>query len=160
VRADPLTVRLDDITRWSLPNLLSYVDRNAMAHSVETRLPFLDPQLAALALAMPPEVLVRGGWTKWPLRETLAARGGSEPAWRRGKRWFGAPQAAWLRQSLRPLMEAWMRDPHPSWDDIAHRQALGALQKTWLSRRPSPAWDDLMFQMLGLERFLRVWFPA
>ena len=75
LRVDPLTMRLEDIRRWSLPNLLSYVDRNAMAHSVETRLPFLDPGLAALALAMPPDLLVHDGWTKWPVRRALSARG-------------------------------------------------------------------------------------
>jgi asparagine synthase (glutamine-hydrolysing) len=160
VRVDPLAMRIQDIVRWSLPNLLSYVDRNAMAHSIETRLPFLDPQLAALALAMPPEVLVRGGWTKWPLREALAARGGSEPAWRRGKRWFGAPQSAWLRGSLSPHVERWIRNPHPIWADLTDPVAIAGFQELWRSRRPAPARDEAMFQMLSLEKFLRVWFPT
>jgi asparagine synthase (glutamine-hydrolysing) len=160
LRVDPLTMRLEDIRRWSLPNLLSYVDRNAMAHSVETRLPFLDPRLAALALAMPPDLLVHDGWTKWPVRRALSARGGAEPAWRRGKRWFGAPQAAWIRGSLRDHVDAFRRDPHPAWAEIADPHGLRRLLGAWADRRPSPAWDDRVFQMVALERFLRVWLPA
>ena len=66
VRAGGRRMRIADIERWSLPNLLTFADRNAMAHGVEMRLPFLAPGLVALSLAMPEDVLVRGGWTKWP----------------------------------------------------------------------------------------------
>jgi asparagine synthase (glutamine-hydrolysing) len=160
VRVDPLTMRLEDIRRWSLPNLLSFVDRNAMAHGVETRLPYLDPQLASLALAMPPEVLLHRGWTKWPLRCALASRGGEAPAWRRGKKWFGAPQATWLRANLAGSVQAWRQDPHPAWDDIVDRRALARLSDAWARERPTRARDDQIFQMVSLERFLRVWFPS
>ena len=67
-------MRIDDIQAWSLPNLLAFADRNAMAHSIETRLPFLDPHVAVLSLAMPGAVLFRDGWTKWPLRAPSGAR--------------------------------------------------------------------------------------
>lgn len=57
----PLTgldaMRHADIGIWSLPNLLAFADRNAMAHSIETRLPFLDPDVAVLSMAMPGSVL-------------------------------------------------------------------------------------------------------
>ena len=160
VRSDPLTVRLQDIRRWSLPNLLAYADRNAMAHSVETRLPYLDPHLAALALALPGDELIRDGWTKWPLRQVLAADGADGPAWRRGKQWFGAPQGAWLRSSLRAVVADWVRDPHPAWAEIVEPGDLDRLASRWRDRRPTAAWDDRIFEMVGLERFLRVWFPV
>jgi asparagine synthase (glutamine-hydrolysing) len=160
VRVDPLTMRLTDIERWSLPNLLAFMDRNAMAHGVETRLPYLDPRLATLALALPPEMLVRDGWTKWPLRHTLAARGGAVPAWRRGKRWFGAPQSLWLQGALKPLVKAFSEDPHPAWGSIADPSDLRRILSAWAVRPPSATWDDQIFEMLSLERFLRVWLPA
>jgi asparagine synthase (glutamine-hydrolysing) len=160
LRVDPLTIRLQDIRRWSLPNLLSYLDRNAMAHSVETRLPYLDPRVAALGLAMPADLLLHDGWTKWPLRRVLAAHGGSAPAWRRGKQWFGAPQASWLRSSLRGEVESWSQDPHPAWAEIVEPRDLRRLGSAWSVRRPGAAWDDRIFEMVALERFLRRWFPA
>ncbi len=158
--ADPLTMRLADVERWSLPNLLSYADRNSMAHGVEVRLPFLDHHVASLALAMPAEVLIRNGWTKWPLRRTLAARGGAEPAWRRGKRWFGVPQNDWLRGPMRPMIHAGAAKPHPAWDGIVERERLAAFYRTWQVSPRSDSLDDQLFAVISLERFLRVWFPG
>lgn len=158
IRVDPLTMRLADVERWSLPNLLSYVDRNAMAFGVETRLPFLDPEVVALSLAMPPEVLLRHGWSKWPLRQTLSERGGPTPAWRRGKRWFGVPQARWLRGPLAPQVEAWRRAPHPMWADLVDLGSLRGLADAWIARsRPSAAADAKVFELVALDRFFRTW---
>ncbi len=51
---DVQAMQVADIERWSLPNLLSYVDRSSMAFGVETRLPYLDPDVAALRSRCPP----------------------------------------------------------------------------------------------------------
>jgi asparagine synthetase B (glutamine-hydrolysing) len=150
-------MRLADIEVWSLPNLLAFADRNSMAHSVETRLPFLDPDVATLALAMPGDVLYRGGWTKWPLRAHLAGRGVPEAAWRRGKRWFDLPSDSWLDTSLRPAIDAFAAQPHEQWESfIAGRDLRGYVTELRGSRAPSAA-GDLMV-VLALERFFRVWF--
>lgn len=157
VRGDSRAIRLADIRRWSLPNLLAYADRNAMAHGVETRLPYLDPQIVALALAMPDDVLVHDGWTKWPLRVALARRAGSVPAWVRGKRGFGIPQNAWLRPVLAPFTHAWLDTPHPAWDTVVDGAALREFQERWLNRPARYSWDDQVFKMVALDRFFRVW---
>lgn len=161
VRTDPLTMRLADVERWSLPNLLSYVDRSAMAFGVETRLPYLDPDVATLALAMPADVLLRKGWSKWPLRRTLAERNGSAPAWRRGKRWFGVPQRVWLRGPLAQHVDEWRRDPHPLWDGLVNVYAMRQHADAWWQRRLSgtPA-DNQIFEMVALDRFFRSWFDG
>jgi asparagine synthase (glutamine-hydrolysing) len=159
VRVSSLEIRLQDIRRWSLPNLLAYADRNAMAHSVETRLPYLDASLVALSLAMPDDVLFRDGWTKWPLRVALASRAGMLPAWSPGKRWFSLPQARWLRGSLKPLVDSWISAPHPGWESVVQADRLRKFQAAWQTRKPSYAWDDQVFKMVALDRHLRVWFP-
>ncbi len=159
VRVSSLEIRLQDIRRWSLPNLLAYADRNAMAHSIETRLPYLDAAVVALSLAMPDDVVLRDGWTKWPLRVALAARAGRVPAWRPGKLWFSLPQGRWLRGELRPSVDAWIAAPHPAWESVVEPDRLREFQAAWLRRTPSTAWDDQVFQMVALERYLRVWFP-
>jgi asparagine synthase (glutamine-hydrolysing) len=160
VRADALEQRIQDIQRWSLPNLLSYADRNAMAHSVETRLPFLDHALVILALAMPDDALFRDGWTKWPLRVSLARRAGAHPAWTPGKLWFGVPQQPWLRRSLRPYVEAWRTSPHPAWAELLDPSSMRGFQEAWGRQRPSYPRDDRVFKMVALDRFLHQWFPA
>ena len=131
-----------------------------MAHGVETRLPFLDPNVVALALGMPTELLLRDGWTKWPLRKTLADLGGDGPAWRRGKRWFGVPQRAWLRGPLKPLVEAYAREPSAAWSSFANVPAARAFVHRWLdARHPNALFDDHVFTLISLDRFLRGWFP-
>ena len=160
VRVGDRSMRIADIERWSLPNLLSYVDRSAMAHGVETRLPFLDPEVASLSVAMPSDVLIRSGWTKWPLRKTLADLGGTRPAGRRGKRWFGLPQRAWLRGPLGNQVNEWRHQPSTAWAAFADPDSVKACADRWAtSRRQSASLDDQVFAMISLDRFLRVWFP-
>ncbi len=152
-------MQLSDIETWSLPNLLSYADRNSMAFGVEGRLPYLDPDLAVLALAMPDEVLARGGWSKWPLRQTLADLGGGEPAWRRGKRWFGVPQRQWLRGPLADHVNAWRREPHPLWAEVLDVSAMRRYGDAWATARGTkPAADSRIFELVALDRHLRSWF--
>ena len=160
IRVSGLDARLEDIRRWSLPNLLAYADRNAMAHSVEARLPYLDPAVVAFSLAMPDQILIRDGWTKWPLRVALAARAGADPAWSRGKRWFGIPQEQWLRGAIEPFTRTWVEQPHPAWDSIVDAGQVRRFQAQWARRKPNYAWDDQVFKMVALDRFLRVWFPS
>jgi len=161
VRVSGLTMRLADIERWSLPNLLTYVDRSAMAFAVETRLPFLDPDVVALTLAMPPKVLVHDGWSKWPLRQTLSDLNGATPAWRRGKRWFGVPQRAWLRGPLAPSVDEWRRDPHHAWTDLVDVAAMRRYGDRWMERPgSSAATDDKIFELVALDRFFRTWLAG
>jgi len=54
-----------------LPMLLRVEDRNSMAHSVESRLPFLDYRLAEFALGLPGEFKLSGGMTKQVLRSAM-----------------------------------------------------------------------------------------
>ena len=145
-----------DIGVWSLPNLLAFADRNAMAHSIETRLPFLDPDVAVLSMAMPASVLFRDGWTKWPLRRHLAHRGAPGPAWRRGKRWFDLPSDDWLATSLRPAIDALRDDPHPAWAEFVESNELSETV-TALAAAPRAGGSDELMRLLALERFFRVW---
>src|SRR5215208_3710468 len=46
------------LSETSLPTLLRYEDRNSMAFSIESRVPFLTPELANFALSLPEEHIV------------------------------------------------------------------------------------------------------
>ena len=54
-----------------LPELLHYEDRNSMAFSVESRVPFLDADLARGLMSMPFSVKIKNGQTKWVMRAAL-----------------------------------------------------------------------------------------
>jgi asparagine synthase (glutamine-hydrolysing) len=90
----------------SLPQLLRYADRNAMAFSRETRFPFLDHRLVDWCIGLPDAAFISDGWQKWILRASM--EGVLPPAiqWRADKVGYAAPLDLWLRG---PLFE-WGRE--------------------------------------------------
>lgn len=96
--------QIRDIDQYSIPVLAHWEDRFAMAHSIELRTPFLDHRLVNLALSLPTELKIRGGWTKYVLRRAVPELP-REVRWRRDKEGFLTPEERWLRNELRPVME-------------------------------------------------------
>jgi asparagine synthase (glutamine-hydrolysing) len=90
-------ILFEEVTRTSLPRLLHFEDRNSMAHSVESRTPFLDHRLVEFCLQLPPRMRIRGGETKAILREAM--RGELPPAVveRKDKKGFPEPLVHWMR---------------------------------------------------------------
>lgn len=85
-----------EITRYQLPHLLKYEDKNSMAHSIETRLPFLDYKLVEHFLALPMNLKIRDGWSKYVLRKTIDPDLPQSITWRKNKFGFLAPVNTWL----------------------------------------------------------------
>lgn len=85
--------------------LLMRVDKMAMAHSIEARVPFLDYRLVELALHIPQSFKIKNGELKHILKKAAA---GSVPnkIILRKKQGFGAPVEEWLREpkTARPLL--------------------------------------------------------
>src|SRR5260370_9225775 len=52
-------------------DILTKVDRMSMAHSIETRVPLLDHKLVEFAATIPPEMNLRGGTTKYVLKQAM-----------------------------------------------------------------------------------------
>ena len=85
----------------SLPLLLRFADRNAMAFGVESRFPFLDYELVDWAVGLPDEALVKDGWQKLLLRRAMDGILPRTIQWRADKMGYAAPQDVWLRGALR-----------------------------------------------------------
>ncbi|HEX8647519.1 MAG TPA: asparagine synthase (glutamine-hydrolyzing) [Thermoleophilaceae bacterium] len=101
--AEPLSRLQDvDIGIYLPDDLLTKTDRASMAHSLETRVPFLDAALADFALALPRRMRVRGLQKKRLLRKAVEPLVPREIA-RGRKRGFSIPAAAWLRGELEPF---------------------------------------------------------
>ncbi|MBO6523478.1 MAG: asparagine synthase (glutamine-hydrolyzing) [Balneolaceae bacterium] len=94
------------MTTASLPTLLHYEDRNSMAFSVESRVPFLDHRLVEYSFKLPTEVKIRNGWTKWILREAMKQRLPEKIYQRTDKKGFVTPgEVLWLRGKLDFLLD-------------------------------------------------------
>jgi len=88
-----------DVTRYSLPTLLRYEDRNSMGHSIESRLPFLDYRVLELGLALPVHLKLRHGYGKWALRQVAHGKIPESIRTARYKRGFDVTQS-WLAAGL------------------------------------------------------------
>jgi asparagine synthase (glutamine-hydrolysing) len=101
--AEPLARLQDaDLAPYLADDLLTKTDRMSMLHSVEVRVPFLDPVVAELALALPTSAKVRGLAKKRLLRAVASTLLPRQVA-RGAKRGFSIPMAAWLRGELLPM---------------------------------------------------------
>jgi asparagine synthase (glutamine-hydrolysing) len=99
--------RLQDVDFgvYLVDDLLVKTDRASMAHSLEARVPFLDPVVTNFAFALPARLKVRG------LSKKVLLRKAAEPLLPREvvhgrKRGFSIPAAAWLRGELEPFARA------------------------------------------------------
>lgn len=92
----------DFLTVIQLPALLRYEDRNSMAYSIESRVPFLTPQIVEFAYSLPEEHLVApDGATKSVLRESMRGLVSDVILDRRDKIGFATPERQWM-QVMRP----------------------------------------------------------
>ena len=94
---------LSDLNSWLPDNLLERGDRMSMAASLELRPPLLDHRLVELAFRLPSSVKVRGGTTKWVLKEVARRSLPAEVVDRR-KVGFRVPMGDWFRSGLRDSM--------------------------------------------------------
>jgi asparagine synthase (glutamine-hydrolysing) len=102
---------LDSFAERSLPALLRYGDRNAMAHSVESRVPFLSPPLVEFVFSLPAEQLIdRQGTTKSVFRVAMRGIVPDAVLARRDKIGFVTPQRDWLT-ALAPWVETVLAGP-------------------------------------------------
>jgi asparagine synthase (glutamine-hydrolysing) len=135
-----------DTFRRQLPGLLRYEDRNSMAFSIETRLPFLDYRLVELAFALPDEQKLEGVTTKAILRRALGDRVPPSVLARRDKMGFETPTDLWLRGRYAGEVRRRLSRPGPfqDWVDrgvlraelddyLAGRRGIGLQVWRWLS---------------------------
>ncbi|MEC3955859.1 asparagine synthase (glutamine-hydrolyzing) [Nocardia sp. CDC153] len=102
-RGDPLRRMLyADVHTWLADNLLERGDRMSMAASLELRPPFLDHRVAELAFRLPSAYKVRGGTTKWLVKE-VARRHLPNDLVDRPKVGFKVPLDTWFRGHLREM---------------------------------------------------------
>jgi len=86
--------------RNRLPELLLMrVDKISMAHSIETRVPFLDHRLVEYAMKIPSSLKLKNGVTKYILKKAVEGIIPDEIIYR-PKQGFNAPMTEWLRGPL------------------------------------------------------------
>jgi len=85
--------------------LLRFEDHNSMAHSIESRLPFLDHRLVELMFSTPSDTKIFHGTTKVVLRESMKDLLPNMINLRQDKISFNTPEDTWFRGKLKGLVE-------------------------------------------------------
>lgn len=115
-----------DVHTYLPGDLLTKVDLATMAHALEARSPLLDHHLAEWAAALPDELRVRGGQTKYLLRKAVEPWLPA-PLLHRPKAGFGVPLADWLRGELRDFTHDLLTDATSTARGLFRPQAVRAL---------------------------------
>ena len=129
-------------------DILTKVDRAAMAHSLETRVPLLDPRIAAFAARAPASMKIRGGVGKWLLREVLH-RYVPRALIERPKVGFSVPLHDWLTGDLRGWAESLISPARIKAQGLLNPKPIEKLWKGYLAGDSSAdhkVWTLLMFQ--------------
>ncbi|WP_028928537.1 asparagine synthase (glutamine-hydrolyzing) [Pseudonocardia asaccharolytica] len=156
-----------DLFTWLRGDILVKADKMTMANSLELRVPFLDPEVFAVASGLPlAEKLTgsdRNGTTKYALRRALA---GIVPGHvlNRRKLGFPVPIRLWLREEMYPWARDIIRDSQAD-----HLVDLAAVQRMLDAHREGPIdhsrriWTLLVFLLwhgIFVEQRIRPEIPA
>jgi asparagine synthase (glutamine-hydrolysing) len=108
---DPLAmIQYLDFKTWLPGDILTKVDRAAMAHSLEVRVPLLDHQFVEWASSLPSDVKLHNGEGKYILKKALEPYL-PEDIMYRPKKGFSIPVASWFRGPLRAQVRAAVLSP-------------------------------------------------
>jgi asparagine synthase (glutamine-hydrolysing) len=133
------------------------MDRATMAHSVEARAPFLDPDLVALTCAMPSSLKLHGFTTKYVLKRALKGRLPDAIIDRR-KQGFGVPLAQWFRGPLRPALEETLHPDRLRGVGLLDPKGVGRLVAEHMSARRDHR--KLLWTLLAFERWRESYLPG
>jgi len=158
--------RLDGITEQMLwldlvgylpDDILTKLDRAAMATALESRVPFLDRGVFDVAWRLPLDVKLREGTTKWLVRQVLARHVPTE-LFDRPKMGFGFPIGDMLRGTLRPWAEELLGEHRLADQGLLDPAPIRRAWRDHLSGRRDHAYQ--LWAVLALQAWADRWASA
>jgi len=144
-----------DINYYLAEDILTKVDRAAMAVSLETRAPFLDPRIGQFAASIPIEYKLKGKSGKVILKEAMKDLL-PQNILHRPKKGFGIPIAEWLKGRLNGLMHEMLSPKRLNQQglfNVDYVQKLMKEHETGTASHHKELWTLLVLQ-LWIDNFL------
>jgi asparagine synthase (glutamine-hydrolysing) len=150
IRRSPARTPGDKLLHWDIQTYLTGLfhqdDRMSMANGLESRVPIADPRVVRFALHTSFDLKLRGGATKWILRQAVADVI-PEAVLNRRKVGFDTPAERWMRgpqrDFVRDLLSGSAARTRGLWDPAAVQSVLRTDK--------SPYWFDMVWKLLSIE---------
>lgn len=138
----------------SLPKQLHWVDRDSMAHSIESRAPFLDYRLVEFVLNCPDEFKLKHGLTKRLLRKGLEELLPAKIAQRMDKMGFVTPEEIWVRRQMPKEFQKELRNAVDKAHGILNEEAIRYGNHIITGQE---AYDGLLWRFLSFGTWMDVY---
>jgi asparagine synthase (glutamine-hydrolysing) len=143
-----------DLMTYLPDDILAKVDRASMAIALEVRVPLLDHRVIELAWRLPQSAKIRGGVTKWLLRQVLYRHVPKEII-ERPKMGFGVPLGEWLRGPLREWADNLLSEKNIRDGGFFDTARVQLHWREHLSGRRN--WQYLLWDVLMFEAWRERW---
>jgi asparagine synthase (glutamine-hydrolysing) len=110
---------VEDVTSSTTPCLLRYEDKNSMANSIESRVPFYDHVLVEHVFNLPIDQKIKKGWNRYVYRNAMKGLMPEKNRLRRSKIGFTNPEWEWIERKKDKFIEIFNSDTFRSrkyWD--------------------------------------------
>jgi len=138
-----------------LHELLMKQDQMSMATSVESRVPFLDHKLVEFTCSLPERLKLRGGTTKYILREAMKGVL-PEPILARSKMGFPVPIGAWFRGAYKSVVDEYVLSERAVRRGIFNPEFVSSIVKRHQSG--SENHDERLWALVNFEIWQRQFF--
>ncbi len=135
----------------SLPMQLHWVDRDSMAHGVESRAPFLDYRLVELLLRLPAEYKLSQSVTKRVFRRAMSGILPDAIRDRRDKMGFVTPESVWITQEAPDAFRAAARRAVDQSQGILSPAYVQAAEEIIGAKRPV---DELLWKGITFGQWM------
>ena len=136
-----------------MPSLLRYEDKNSMAHSIESRVPFLDHEYVEHVFSLPIDQKIKMGWNRYVYRNAMKGLMPEKNRLRRSKIGFVNSEWEWLQAKADKIREIFNSDSFHSRKYWNAEKILSEFN-LWVAGKKRG--DGLMFwRILSIELWMR-----
>jgi len=138
----------------SVQTLLHFEDRNSMASSLESRVPFLDHRLAEFLFSLPPCMKLHGNLGKYIHRKAMKGLVPDAVRKRKDKVGYLAPgEFFWLKKEMREFVESLLASPDFRNRSLYRHRKIGQMYADLLAGKTGD--EKRLWNVVALEMWFR-----